>query len=222
MKEPIIRLKNVSFSYDKRVVLQDINLEIYKGDKIGLIGPNGSGKTTLLYIIMGLLKPDRGSIEIFGKIRQKEKDFREVRQKIGLLFQDSDNQLFCPTVKEDVAFGPLNLGKSKKEAEQIVKETLNILGLQAFEDRITHKLSEGEKRLVALATVIAMNPVCYLLDEPSAGLDEDTTIRVLNYLKNYATTYMIVSHDRKFLESAAEKIYLLKKGQLTPYSSQNS
>lgn len=214
MKELIIRLKNISFSYDKRVVLQDINLEIYKGDKIGLIGPNGSGKTTLLYIIMGLLKPDRGAVEIFGKIRQKEKDFVEVRQKIGLLFQDSDSQLFCPIVKEDVAFGPLNLGKSKKETEKIVKETLNILGLQDFEDRVTHKLSGGEKRLVALATVIAMKPICYLLDEPSAGLDEDTVQRLLNYLRNNAGTYIVVSHDRNFIESATEKILILEKGKL--------
>lgn len=214
MKEPIIRLKNVSFSYDKRVVLQDINLEVYEGDRIGLIGPNGSGKTTLLYIIMGLLKPDRGAVEIFGKIRQKEKDFVEVRQKIGLLFQDSDSQLFCPTVKEDVAFGPLNLGKSKKETEKIVKETLNILGLQDFEDRVTHKLSGGEKRLVALATIIAMKPTCYLLDEPSAGLDEDTVQRLLNYLRNNAGTYIVVSHDRNFIESATEKILILEKGKL--------
>ncbi|MCS7203980.1 MAG: energy-coupling factor ABC transporter ATP-binding protein [Thermodesulfovibrio sp.] len=215
MKEPIIRLKNISFSYDKTAVLQDINLEVYRGDKVGLIGPTGSGKTTLLYIIMGLLKPQKGAVEIFGKIRNKEKDFTEVRQKIGLLFQDSDSQLFCPTVKEDIAFGPLNLGKTKKEAMEIVKETCDILGLKGFEDRLTHKLSGGEKRLVALATVIAMRPICYLLDEPSSGLDEDTLHRVLNYLKNHANTYIVVSHDLRFIEATSEKIYLLKKGKLT-------
>ncbi|MEN2986330.1 MAG: ABC transporter ATP-binding protein [Thermodesulfovibrionaceae bacterium] len=215
MKELIIRLKNISFSYDKTAVLQDINLEVYRGDRVGLIGPTGSGKTTLLYIIMGLLKPQKGAVEIFGKIRNKEKDFTEVRQKIGLLFQDSDSQLFCPTVKEDIAFGPLNLGKTKKEAMEIVKETCDILGLKGFEDRLTHKLSGGEKRLVALATVIAMRPICYLLDEPSSGLDEDTLHRVLNYLKNYANTYIVVSHDLRFIEATSEKIYLLKKGKLT-------
>lgn len=115
MKTPIIKLRNISFSYDRRIVLNSLNLDIYEGDKIGLIGPNGSGKTTLLHIIMGLLKPQSGTIEIFGKIRNKEKDFIEVRQKIGFLFQDSDSQLFCPTVKEDIAFGPLNLGKTKKK-----------------------------------------------------------------------------------------------------------
>lgn len=215
MKEPLIRLKNISFRYDSRVVFEDLDFELYEGEKVGLRGPNGSGKTTLLYIIMGLLKPHSGTVEIFGKIRKKEEDFFEVRQKIGLLFQDSDSQLFCPTVKEDIAFGPLNLGKSRDEALRIVEDTCEILGLKGFEDRITNRLSQGEKRLVALATVIAMKPVCFLLDEPSAGLDEETTRRLLNYLKKEAHTYLIVSHDRDFIEEATEKIYLLKDKTLT-------
>lgn len=214
MKEPIIRLKNISFSYDKRVVFKDINLEVYEGDRIGLIGPNGSGKTTLLHIIMGLLTPQSGTIEIFGKIRNKEKDFIEVRQKIGFLFQDSDSQLFCPTVKEDIAFGPLNLGKTKKEAMEIVRDTCNILGLEGFEDRVTFKLSGGEKKLVALATIIAMKPVCYLLDEPSSGLDENTTERLLHYLKNNTKTYLLVSHDRDFITKATDKVYILDSGKI--------
>lgn len=214
MKEPIIRLKNISFSYDKRVVFKDISLEVYEGDRIGLIGPNGSGKTTLLHIIMGLLKPQSGTIEIFGKIRNKEKDFIEVRQKIGFLFQDSDSQLFCPTVKEDIAFGPLNLGKTKKEAMEIVRDTCNILGLEGFEDRVTFKLSGGEKKLVALATIIAMKPVCYLLDEPSSGLDENTTERLLHYLKNNTKTYLLVSHDRDFITKATDKVYILDSGKI--------
>ncbi|MCX7988018.1 MAG: energy-coupling factor ABC transporter ATP-binding protein [Thermodesulfovibrio sp.] len=214
MKEPIIKLKNITFSYDKRVVLNSLNFEIYEGDRIGLIGPNGSGKTTLLHIIMGLLKPQSGTVEIFGKIRKKEKDFIEVRQKIGFLFQDSDNQLFCPTVKEDIAFGPLNLGKTKEEAMEIVRKTSQILGIQGLEDRVTYKLSGGEKRLVALATVIAMKPVCFLLDEPSTGLDEDTTEKLLNYLKANTKTLLIVSHDKSFLNKIADKIYLLEQGKI--------
>lgn len=215
MKEPVIRLKNISFSYDGKDVLKNLSLDIYEGDRIGLIGANGSGKTTLLYIIMGLLKPHSGTVEIFGKIRQKEKDFIEVRQKIGLLFQDSDSQLFCPTVKEDIAFGPLNLGKSKEEVLKIVKETCQILGLNGFEDRVTYKLSGGEKRLVALATVIAMKPVCYLLDEPSAGLDEKTTERLLHYLTGNANTYLLVSHDKEFIKKATEKVYVLENGRIS-------
>ena len=218
MKKPIIKLGNITFHYDGRVVLKNLNFDIYEGDRVGLMGPNGSGKTTLLYIIMGLLKPSSGTVEIFGKIRQKEKDFIEVRQKIGLLFQDSDSQLFCPTVKEDIAFGPLNLGKSKEEALKIVKETCEILGLKGFEDRVTYKLSGGEKKLVALATVIAMNPLCYLLDEPSAGLDEKTIDRLTNYLLNKANTYLVVSHDKEFLSRATQKIYYIQNGTISNMS----
>jgi cobalt/nickel transport system ATP-binding protein len=214
MGNPIIRLKGIFFSYDTKEVLKDLNLEIYEGERIGLIGPNGSGKTTLLYIIMGLLKPQAGGVEIFGKVRNKEKEFIEVRQKIGLLFQDSDSQLFCPTVREDIAFGPLNLGKSKEEAIKIVKEVCEILGINSLEERITYKLSGGEKRLVSLATVMAMKPMCYLLDEPSAGLDEYTTDRFLNYLKSNARTYLIVSHDKEFISKATDKVYLLKDGNI--------
>uniref|UniRef100_A0A7C4EPN3 ABC transporter ATP-binding protein n=1 Tax=Thermodesulfovibrio aggregans TaxID=86166 RepID=A0A7C4EPN3_9BACT len=213
MKKPLIRLKNIYFHYDDREVLNNLSLDIYEGDRVGLMGPNGSGKTTLLYIIMGLLKPSSGTVEIFGKIRQKEKDFIEVRQKIGLLFQDSDSQLFCPTVKEDIAFGPLNLGKTKEEVLQIVRETCEILGLRGFEDRLTYKLSHGEKKLIALATVIAMNPICFLLDEPSSGLDEKTTERLLEYLKTNTKTYLVVSHDKDFIEKTTDKVYFLEKGK---------
>lgn len=214
MKKPIIRLRNISFNYNDKEVLKNVNLEVHEGDRLGLIGPNGSGKTTLLYIIMGLLRPDSGTVEIFGKIREKDKDFIEVRQNIGLLFQDSDSQLFCPTVKEDIAFGPLNLGKTKEEALKIVSETCEILGLKEFEERPPHKLSFGEKRLVALATVMAMKPVCYLLDEPSAGLDEKTNQRLLNHLKKNVNTYFIVSHDREFIKKTTDKVYLLMNGMI--------
>lgn len=214
MKTLLIKLRDIDFYYDNRKILSSLNLDIYEGDKIGLIGPNGSGKTTLLHIIMGLLKPQKGTVEIFGKVRVKERDFTEVRQKIGFLFQDSDNQLFCPTVKEDIAFGPLNLGKTKEEAIQIVKETCKILGLEGFEDRVTHKLSGGEKRLVALATVIAMNPLCFLLDEPTSGIDENTIEKIISFLRLNTKTFLVVSHDKDFLRSVAEKIFILKDGQL--------
>jgi len=215
VKKPIIKLRNISFHYDSIEVLKNLNLEVYEGDRIGLIGPNGSGKTTLLYIIMGLLKPTSGTVEIFGKPRHTEKDFIEIRQKIGLLFQDSDSQLFCPTVKEDIAFGPLNLGKTREEAFKIVNETCELLGLKGFEDRITYKLSGGEKKLVAFATVMAMNPICYLLDEPSSGLDEETTERLLNYLRNNAQTYLLVSHDKDFINKATDKIFVLEPNKIS-------
>jgi len=143
----IIKLEGMSFAYIGRSMLFDqFGFEFrQKGDRIGLIGPNGSGKTTLFHIMIGLLKPMRGSVTAFGKTRTMEIDFREMRKKIGLLFQDADDQLFSPTVVEDIAFGPLNLGKSHDEVHEIVEHTLEILGLKGFENRVTYNLSGGEK-----------------------------------------------------------------------------
>lgn len=214
MKEPIIRLNDIWFGYDMKDVLKGLSLEIHEGERIGLIGPNGSGKTTLLYIIMGILRPRSGTVEIFGRIKNREKDFIDVRRRIGLLFQDSDSQLFCPTVREDIAFGPINLGKKREEAMEIVREVCAILGIEGLEERVIYRLSSGEKRLVALATVMAMKPLCYLLDEPSSGLDEITTERFLKYLRGNAKTYLIVSHDREFIKRATDKVYCLMDGRL--------
>lgn len=215
--EALIKIRNLYFSYNKeRPIFQGLNFELTRGEKVGIIGPNGAGKSTLLYLIMGLLKAHSGEIEIFGKVRSKEKDFEEVRQRIGLLFQNSEDQLFCPTVEEDIAFGPLNLGKSPKEAREIVKDICDKLGLKGFERRITHHLSWGEKRLVALASVLAMNPECLLLDEPTTGLDAETTERILRYLKAHVNTYIVVTHDRDFLVKAVNKVYYLNKGKLDP------
>ncbi len=151
--KPLIYLNGISFKYSGRTenVINDLSLKLYQGAKMGLIAPNGSGKTTLFHIIMGLIKPNKGEIEIFGKKIIKEKDFKRVRRQIGLLFQDADDQLFSPTVLEDVAFGPLNLGKSKSEAIEISLKTLKFLGLEGFEDRITFKLSGGEFILILTA-----------------------------------------------------------------------
>ena len=148
--EPVIHLQNICFAYPGGApVFNGMEFALQEGDRVGLIAPNGSGKTTLFHLIMGLLKPDSGTIEIFGQTLSAEKDFAAVRRRVGLLFQDSDDQLFNPTVLEDVAFGPLNLGKSKAEAVDISRNTLNFLGLKGFEDRITFRLSGGEKRPVA-------------------------------------------------------------------------
>jgi cobalt/nickel transport system ATP-binding protein len=211
----LINIKNLNFSYPNgKNVFNGLDFSLKKGDKIGLTGPNGAGKTTLFHLIMGLLKPASGEIKIFEKVRKHEKDFIEVRQRIGLLFQDSDDQLFSPTVEEDIAFGPLNLGKSHEEARSIVKETCERLGLSGFEKRVTHRLSGGEKRLVALATVVAMHPECYLLDEPFAGLDETTTQRFLRYLREHTETYIIITHDRELLKETVDKIYFLNNGKI--------
>jgi cobalt/nickel transport system ATP-binding protein len=163
---------------------------------------------------MGLLKPTAGHIEIFGQRVAEEDDFVDVRRRIGLLFQDADDQLFSPTVLEDVAFGPLTLGKSKQEAIAVSLKTLSFLGLEGFEDRITIRLSGGEKRLVALATVLAMEPRAMLLDEPSAGLDEATKNRLIDILKTLDISYVIVSHEFDFLSEVTDRIYTLQNGRI--------
>ncbi|MDD3580164.1 MAG: ABC transporter ATP-binding protein [Desulfobacca sp.] len=207
MSEALIALHNITFAYPgaSRPVFQDFNFQLLPGHHIGLIGPNGCGKTTLLHLIMGLLRPQAGRIVIFGEEVNKEKDFVRVRQKVGLLFQNADDQLFCPTVLEDVAFGPLNQGKSPALAVQIARETMDRLGLTGFEDRVTYKLSGGEKKLVSLATVLAMQPQLLLLDEPTTGLDEHTKHRLIHILKNLEISYMIVSHEHDFLNHTVKE-----------------
>jgi cobalt/nickel transport system ATP-binding protein len=207
MSEPLIELRDLNFAYPgaPNPVFQGLNYQLLPGRHVGLIGPNGCGKTTLLHLIMGLLRPQAGKIVIFGQEVKKEQDFVDVRQKMGLLFQNADDQLFCPTVLEDVAFGPLNQGKKPEEAVRIARETMERLGLHGFEDRVTYKLSGGEKKLVSLATVLAMQPQVLLLDEPTAGLDEKTKERLVHILKNLEITFMVVSHENHFLEHTVKE-----------------
>ncbi|MEN8246851.1 MAG: ABC transporter ATP-binding protein [Thermodesulfobacteriota bacterium] len=213
--QPIISLQGIYYSYPgRRTILKDLGLDIFKGDRIGLVAPNGSGKTTLFHIIMGLLRPSAGKVNIFGKERQTEQDFMDVRRRIGLLFQDADDQLFSPTVLEDVAFGPLNLGKSKEEAVAISRKTLEFLGLDDFEDRITYKLSGGEKRLVSLATVLAMEPEVLLLDEPGNALDSGMKSKLINVLNNLNITYVLISHEFDFFSETTDRIFSMEDGKL--------
>jgi cobalt/nickel transport system ATP-binding protein len=213
----VIEARGLEFSYPSgKKVFDGLDFSLGEGERIGLTGPNGSGKSTLFHLIMGLLRPQRGQIRVFGEARASEEDFLEVRRRIGLLFQDSDDQLFCPTVEEDIAFGPLNLGKSHEEAREVVAETVRVLGLEGIRKRITHRLSGGEKRLAALATVAAMQPECLLLDEPTAGLDRETTGRLLGYLKTHAKTFIVSSHDREFLEASVGAVYVLKGNRVAP------
>ena len=213
--KPLIELKAITFRYPGAdPVLENLDLKFYSGEKMGLVAPNGSGKTTLLHIIMGLLKPESGQLEIFGKPVSNEKDFLEVRRRIGLLFQDSDDQLFSPTVLEDVTFGPLNLGKTTADAIDIARKTLAYLGLTDFEDRVTFKLAGGEKRLVSLATVLAMEPEVLLLDEPINGLDTKTQKIITDILSRLELSYIIISHDIDFLAETTNALYTMQEGRI--------
>ncbi len=212
----IISLRDISFSYSgDKPVLDHLSFQLARGDRIGLVGPNGSGKTTFLHVIMGLLRPSSGTIELFNKPVDDEKDFRAARKRIGLLFQDPDDQLFSPTVLEDVAFGPLNLGKSPEEARDISLKTLARLDLSGFENRITYRLSGGEKRLVSLATVLAMNPEVLLLDEPTNGLDEETEHKITHILKGMDLSCVFISHNLDFLFETTDRIYAMASGKIS-------
>jgi cobalt/nickel transport system ATP-binding protein len=215
MSERLIGLQNVSFSYGPdRPVLDQCNFSLGPLHRVGLAGANGSGKTTLLSLVVGLVRPQAGNVEVLGKVRSRESEFHEIRGRVGLLFQDAEDQLFSPTVAEDVAFGPLNLGKTRDEVHAIVDETLRSLDLAGYAHRITHKLSGGEKRLVSLATVLAMQPEVLLLDEPTAGLDDHAVARVLDILTGLPQPMLIVSHDREFLGRMTNRSVRLTGGKL--------
>ncbi|HID01670.1 MAG TPA: ABC transporter ATP-binding protein [Desulfobacterales bacterium] len=214
-KPPLLELRNLSYSYPGQQdrLLKDIDFTI-NTEQIGFIGPNGSGKTTLFQIIMGLLQADEGSILLHGEEIKTGKDIFTLRKKLGFLFQNSDDQLFSPTVLEDVAFGPLNHGASPEEAREISISTLEKLGLKGFEDRITHRLSGGEKKLVALATILSMRPEMLLLDEPSNNLDPPTRERLIKILRGQDLAHIIISHDLDFLASTCTRLYTMQDGHL--------
>ncbi len=212
----IIRLENICFSYpgSENRVLDGLNLDIRAGDRIGLMAPNGTGKTTLLHTIMGLCRPDIGDVRIFDRIMETENDFSKIRTRIGLLFQDSDDQLFCPSVLEDVAFGPLNLGASRQEAMETAKNMLTKLGIEGFETKITHRLSGGQKRLVALAAVLAMSPEVLLLDEPTSGLDAGVKQKLADILNRLDISYFIISHEFDFLNAVTDRLFSMENGKI--------
>jgi len=215
MSTALITANQISHSFpDRGVILNNINFKLFPGDRIALTGQNGAGKTTLLHILVGLIKHQKGELIAFNKLRSKESDFIEVRANLGLLFQDSDDQLFCPTVLEEVAFGPLNLGKTGAEAIRIARETLSQLGMIGFEEKITHKLSGGEKQMIALASVLAMDPKVLLLDEPSNALDSEARQRLISTLQSLSQAMIIISHDSDFLNQLANRWVKLEAGEL--------
>ena len=215
MSEPLFRLEAIEAGYgDAPAVLRGLDLEVRPGDRLAITGPNGAGKSTLLQLMVGLLRPRVGRVWAFGRERKRERDFHEVRLRAGLLFQQADDQLFSPTVFDDVAFGPLNQGKSPEEVRTIVHETLTDLGLDGYEARLTHKLSGGEKRLVSLATVLAMRPDALLLDEPLSALDQATESRLLEILLRVPQALVVVTHDPGLVEALGLRRLEMREGRL--------
>jgi len=219
----LLELQHIYFAYPdtgekalpSRNLLNDVSLTVMPGQHIGLYGPNGSGKTTLFRLIVGLEKIRSGRLLFHNKPVLDEKDFHALRLKVGLVLQHAEDQLFCPTVLEDVAFGPLNMGMAPREARERALSTLRELGLEGFETRLTHRLSGGEQRLVALATVLAMRPDLLLLDEPSSELDPLALKRLTDILQNLPTARIVISHDWDFLAAISEKFVTIENGTLS-------
>ncbi len=216
MAAPLIELADLTFSYPgvQSPILDRINLTLQQQQQLGLIGPNGCGKTTLFHCMMGLLKPQSGSIRFKGKEMVNAGDFFTLRKEIGLLFQDADDQLFSPTVIEDVAFGPLNLGASPKAALEASHQTLTELGLDHLEQRVTHHLSGGEKKLVSLATILAMKPRGLFLDEPTNNLDPETRERLIDIIAGLGLGHIIISHDYDFLAATCVDLAGMEAGRI--------
>jgi cobalt/nickel transport system ATP-binding protein len=211
----MIELRNICYRYTPEQPLVLDNLSFLLEDRrVGIIGANGSGKTTMLHIMVGLVTPEAGELRFNGNRVETKADLYKLRKEVGFLFQSSEDQLFSPTVIEDVAFGPLNLGFNPEEAASIAGKTLDDLGLHGFEHRVTHKLSGGEKKLVALATILAMRPKVLLLDEPTNNLDPETNSRLIEILQGLDQYQIIISHDWDFLSHTTSVLYQIESGHI--------
>lgn len=207
----MISFENVSFSYENgTTVLNNVSFEIADGESVGLIGANGAGKSTLMKLLLGLL-PFEGNIFVDG-MRVEKKNLLQIRKKIGFVLQDSDNQMFMPTVFEDMMFGPRNYGMSREEAEKRVDAVLTRLGLNDLKYRYNHKISGGEKRMAAIATVLAMEPEIIVMDEPSIALDPVNRRAVINTVNSLPMTKIIVSHDLDMILDTCRRVILLSHG----------
>lgn len=210
----VLSVDSLTFGYSAdHMIFNEASVRIHQNDRLGLWAMNGTGKTTFLKIITGLLKPDSGRIVFNGKERQSEKSFHDLRLNLGFVLQHSEDQLFFPEVIEDVAFGPLNQGFSRQEALKKAEEILEQLHLQHLKHAISSELSGGQKKMVALASVLAMDPKMLLLDEPTAGLDVQTRLCVINLLKELSVPWILVSHDPALLSETCNRFITIDQYQ---------
>ena len=208
----MIEFRNVTFSYGEAPVVENLSFSIQKGETVGLIGANGAGKSTIMKLMLGLITGS-GEIKVDGLPMNRE-NLAEIRKKIGFVLQDSDNQMFMPTVYEDMIFGPRNYGLSKEETDRRVDAVLAQLGLQDLKHRHNHKISGGEKRMAAIATILAMEPEMILMDEPSTALDPVNRRTVINTINRLPQTELIASHDLDMILDTCQRVILLSHGAI--------
>ncbi len=215
MTEVVFELKGLHYQYQQRYpALSDIDLTIQAGERIAVIGANGTGKSTLLHLLDGLLFPDKGSIRAFNEelneaFFQDPNRARRFRSRVGLVFQNPDIQLFCPSVREDIAFGPLQLGVDKVTVGQRLEAVAQAMNIMPLLDRIPHQLSIGEKKKVAIATVLAIDPEVIIFDEPTAGLDPQTIrhiIGLINHAHGQGKTIVVATHDLHIVGEIADRV----------------
>ena len=209
----MIEFQNVSFAYEKnRPVLRDLSFHIERGETVGLIGANGAGKSTVMKLLLGLMQGE-GKILVDG-VEVKRDTLGEIRRKLGFVLQNSDNQMFMPTVYEDMIFAPLNYMLSREEADARVDAVLARLGLEELKHRYNHKISGGEKRMAAIATILAMEPEAILMDEPTSALDPYNRRVVINTIRDLPQTMLIASHDLDMILDTCSRVILLSNGAI--------
>ena len=211
-----LEIEHLCFSYpDGTQVLRDLSFSISEDDSVGLIGPNGAGKTTLLLHLNGILRGE-GKIKVFSR-EISDENLPRVRRDVGLVFQDPDTQLFMPTVFDDVAFGPLNMGLPQDQIGGRVRQTLRAVDMEASVERPSHHLSFGEKKRVSVATVLAMAPRLLVLDEPTSNLDPGHRQQLIDILKGISVTKLIASHDLEMIRVLTRQVILLSGGRVVAY-----
>lgn len=214
----LINVSNVTYTYnDGHSALKNVNLKINKGDRVAILGPNGAGKSTLFQLFNGLLTPTSGSVTI-GGLTTTKKNLPAIRKNVGMVFQDSDDQLFNSTVRQEIAYGLMNMRISGKELEESINWALKVVGMSDYINKSPHNLSGGEKKRIALASVLAMKPEVMVLDEPTAALDPKGVSELLNLLdsinKDLGVTIIFATHDVDIVPLLANKVYLLSEGKV--------
>lgn len=208
-----VEIIDLEYTYpDKTKALDGINLEIQPGESIALVGANGAGKSTLLLHLNGINK-GKGKINIQG-LSVEEKNIKKIRSLVGMVFQNPDDQLFLPTVFDDVSFGPMNMGLDKEEIKFRTQKALEAVGMSGFEKRLSHHLSFGQKKRIAIATVLSMGPEILVLDEPTSNLDPRNRRNLVDLLKTFRTTKIIATHDMGMVANVCERVVVMSQGKI--------
>jgi len=209
-----LEIEDLTFAYpDGHLAVSDVSLSIAPGEKVALVGPNGAGKSTLMLQLNGILRATAGRVRVCG-IEVKEENFGPVRAAVGLVFQNPDDQLFSPTVFDDVAFGPIYQGLPPEQVRERVERALTAVRMQDYAERVSHHLSMGEKKRIAIATVLAMEPEILVLDEPSAGLDPRARRSLINLLRELPQTMLTATHDMRLVQELFSRTVVMDGGRI--------